>query len=86
MHSQISPQTGSETPGSESLAVDPSLEDPDEHPHKRQRLDEENQDPSLEEQAVMNALAAHNNPSVDHYAAELVFHLPAAVFRALTVC
>jgi hypothetical protein len=27
----------------------------------------------------MNALAAHTNPSVDHYVAELVIHLPDAV-------
>lgn len=64
MHSQLSPgQTGSVTPGSESLAVDPGLEDVDEHPNKRQRLDE-NQDPYREDEAVMNALAAHNSGNV----------------------
>lgn len=64
------PQAESETPGSESLAVDPSLEDSDEQPAKRPRLDE-NQDPSLDDEAVLSALAAHNNPTpVDHYAPE----------------
>lgn len=69
MQSHISPQPGSETPGSDALAVDPSLQDPDEHPPKRQRLDE-SQDPSVEDEAVLNALAAHNHPSIDHYDGE----------------
>jgi hypothetical protein len=69
LQSHISPQTGSDTPGSDSLAVDPSLQDTDEHPSKRQRLDE-SQDPSVEDEAVLNALAAHNHPSIDHYDAE----------------
>lgn len=47
--------------GDDLGAVDPSLEDPDEHMAKRPRL-HENQDPSLEDVAVMNALSAHNNP------------------------
>jgi hypothetical protein len=45
------------------LAVDPSLEDeePEEqHAAKRLRLDD-SQDPSLEDEAVLNALAGHNN-------------------------
>lgn len=51
-----------DTPLGDDLgAVDPSLEDPDEHMAKRPRL-HENQDPSLEDVAVMNALSAHNNP------------------------
>lgn len=66
----LPPQTESATPGSESLVVDPSLEDSDEQPAKRPRL-EETQEPSLEDEAVLNALAAHNNPNaVDHYAPE----------------
>lgn len=57
-------------PGNDSLAVDPDLEDPDEQVAKRPRL-AESQDPSLEDEAVMSALAAHNNPApVDHYGAE----------------
>jgi hypothetical protein len=52
------------------MVVDPSLEDSDEHPAKRPRL-EEAQGPSLEDEAVLNALAAHNNPNeVDNYAPE----------------
>jgi hypothetical protein len=48
----------------EDLAVDPSLdEEPeDEHAAKRQRLDD-SQEPSLEDEAVLNALAGHNNPA-----------------------
>jgi hypothetical protein len=57
-------------PGNDSLAVDPDLEDPDEQVAKRPRL-AESQDPSLEDEAVMSALAAHNNPApVDHYTTE----------------
>lgn len=57
-----------DTPGGEELAVDPSLEDADieEHAAKRPRL-ETNQDPSLEDEAVMNALTAHNNPVAGDY-------------------
>ena len=52
------------------MAVDPSLTDSDEQPAKRPRL-EETVEPSLEDEAVLNALAAHNNPNVvDHYAPE----------------
>lgn len=58
------------TPASEPMAVDPSLEDSDEQPAKRPRV-EGTQEPSLEDEAVLNALAAHNNPNaVDHYAPE----------------
>lgn len=50
--------------------MDPGLEDPDEQVAKRPRLDE-NQDPTLEDEAVLNALAGHGNPTpVDHYAPE----------------
>lgn len=45
----------------------------DEPELKRPRLDD-NTDPSLEDEAVLTALAAHNNPaSVDHYGQEYVF-------------
>ncbi|KAK1832734.1 hypothetical protein QBC39DRAFT_370748 [Podospora conica] len=48
--------------GDDLAAVDPSLEDADEHLAKRPRL-HENHDPSLDDDvAVMNALTAHNNP------------------------
>ena len=57
-----------DTPVDDELAVDPSLEDAeeaedddDEHAAKRPRLDD-NQDQSLEDVAVLHALAAHNNP------------------------
>lgn len=54
----------------EPLSLDPSGEDLDEPPIKRQRLDD-NTDPALEDEAVLNALAAHSNPaSVDHYTQE----------------
>ncbi|KAL2147885.1 hypothetical protein VTI28DRAFT_3363 [Corynascus sepedonium] len=48
----------------EELAVDPSLgEEPEEeHAAKRQRLDD-SQEPTLEDEAVLNALASHNNPT-----------------------
>ncbi|KAK0705123.1 hypothetical protein B0H67DRAFT_499020 [Lasiosphaeris hirsuta] len=55
--------TQADTPVADDLAVDPSLEDADaddEHAAKRPRLDE---NPSLDDEAVMNALAAHNDPS-----------------------
>lgn len=47
----------------DDLAVDPSLEDDpeDEHVAKRQRLDD-SQEPTLEDEAVLSALAGHNNP------------------------
>lgn len=56
----------------EELAVDPSLEDDpdDEHLSKRQRLDVP-PDSSMEDEAVMNALAAHTNPdSAESYEEE----------------
>jgi hypothetical protein len=48
----------------EDLAVDPSLEEePEDEPAvKRQRLDN-SQEPTLEDEAVLNALASHNNPT-----------------------
>jgi len=47
----------------------------DEPEIKRPRLDD-NTDPSLEDEAVLTALAAHTNPAaVDHYGQEYVCHL-----------
>ncbi|KAK3320952.1 hypothetical protein B0T19DRAFT_253922 [Cercophora scortea] len=68
-------------PGDDDLAVDPSLDDVDvgdvddasQHMAKRPRLDP-NQDPSLEDEAVMHALAAHNNPNaVDHFTTDFTY-------------
>ena len=67
--SQSASAGGTHTPGAEDndIAVDPSLEDADnddesEEPVvKRQRL--QSQGPSLEDEAMMNALAAHNSRS-----------------------
>jgi hypothetical protein len=57
---------------SEVLAVDPNLEDADGHLAKRPRLDDAH-DPSLEDDAVMSALEAHNNAGVvDQYGQEYV--------------
>lgn len=57
-------------PAADTLAVDPDLEDPDEQVAKRPRL-EGSHDPSLEDDAVMSTLAAHDDPApVDHYGAE----------------
>ncbi|KAK0626153.1 hypothetical protein B0T14DRAFT_509271 [Immersiella caudata] len=61
-----------DTPVDDDLAVDPSLEDAeddDDHAAKRPRLDD-SQDHSLEDAAVLNALAAHNNPAAGDYDAE----------------
>lgn len=45
-------------------------EEPDEHAAKRAKL-EENHDPALNDEAILSALAAHNNPAgVDHYNTE----------------
>lgn len=42
-------------------------EEPDEHAAKRAKL-EENHDPALNDEAMLSALAAHNNPdSIGHY-------------------
>jgi hypothetical protein len=60
-NSGVAPQAQMTVP--DDLAVDPNLEDDpeEEHSAKRQRLDDSH-DPSLEEDAVLNALASHNNP------------------------
>lgn len=47
-------------------------EESDEHTAKRVKLDEHH-DPSLNDEAILSALAAHNNhDSVEHYNPELV--------------
>ncbi|KAK3304402.1 uncharacterized protein B0T15DRAFT_240516 [Chaetomium strumarium] len=58
----VAPQAPMTAP--EQLAVDPSLDDgpEEEHAAKRQRL-ADSQDPSLDDEAVLNALAGHNNPT-----------------------
>ncbi|KAB5585790.1 hypothetical protein GE09DRAFT_1048833 [Coniochaeta sp. 2T2.1] len=67
------PHAQSETPGSDAMAVDPSLDDQISQPAKRPRL-EENVEPSIEDEAVLNALAAHANPSPgDHYAPDFTY-------------
>ena len=70
---------------SDDIAVDPSLENPDvqdedddEPVAKRQRLVEENQDPSLEDEAMLSALAAHSQTGNDdhQYGQEYVLSFP----------
>lgn len=57
----VAPQAQMTAP--QDLAVDPNLEeDTEEHASKRQRLSDDSQDPSIEDEAVLNALAVHNNP------------------------
>ncbi|KAK4133009.1 hypothetical protein BT67DRAFT_443381 [Trichocladium antarcticum] len=59
----------------EDLAVDPSLEeDLDVKPAKRPRLSDDSQDASIEDEAVLNALSVHNNPTTPgEYAAEYTY-------------
>jgi hypothetical protein len=99
MSMAVSMATGLQLPAPSSdpgaLAVDPSLEEAEdqlvkrleeanEHIVKRPRL-EESQNPSLEDEAVMNALAAHHNPVVvDQYAQEYVSHACNAAIIVLT--
>ncbi|KXX81229.1 hypothetical protein MMYC01_201380 [Madurella mycetomatis] len=59
--------------GPDDLAVDPSLEeDPEEHAAKRPRLNE-SQDSSIEDEAVLNALAVHSNPTPGEYTTEYTY-------------
>ncbi len=62
MNQGIAPQA--QMTVSDDIAVDPSLEDEpeEEHSAKRQRLDD-GHDSALEDEAVLNALTSHNNPT-----------------------
>lgn len=54
----------------EAVSFVDASEEPDEHAAKRAKL-EENHDPALNDEAILSALAAHNNPAgVDHYNTE----------------
>lgn len=54
----------------DEVSFDDADEEPDEHAAKRAKL-EENHDPALNDEAILSALAAHNNPgSVVHYNTE----------------
>lgn len=54
----------------EAVSFVDASEEPDEHAAKRAKL-EENHDPALNDEAILSALAAHNNPTgVDHYNTE----------------
>ncbi|SPQ27459.1 640fcbc6-deb0-419d-8721-15944957a1c0 [Thermothielavioides terrestris] len=67
---RVAPQAQMTAP--DGLAVDPSLvNEPAEEPAaKRQRLND-SQDPSLDDEAVLNALASHNNtPTPGEYSTE----------------
>jgi hypothetical protein len=63
---------GEPAPQPEILSLEVNGQETEEQPAKRPRL-EENQDPALEDEAVLNALAVHSNPTpVDHYGTEYV--------------
>lgn len=55
------------------LDLETQSEEPDEHLAKRPRL-EENQDPALNDEAILSALVSHNNTGAIHdsYGAEYV--------------
>lgn len=56
----------------EGVSFDEVDEEPDEHDAKRTKLDDHH-DPSLNDEAILSALAAHNNPDgVEHYNPEWV--------------
>ncbi|EGO56775.1 hypothetical protein NEUTE1DRAFT_123234 [Neurospora tetrasperma FGSC 2508] len=69
----VQAQSGGQSADGDDVAVDPSLEDGDndeqQHPNKRRKME---QDP-LDDAAVLNALAAHNDPAstAAHFAPEL---------------
>lgn len=52
----------------EVVSFEETSDDPDEHAAKRAKL-EENHDPALNDEAILSALAAHNNPA-EHYNTE----------------
>ncbi|KAK4155224.1 hypothetical protein C8A00DRAFT_42106 [Chaetomidium leptoderma] len=62
VNQRVAPQAQMTAP--DDLAVDPNLEDEpeEEHTSKRQRLND-SLEPTLEDEAVLNALADHNNPT-----------------------
>lgn len=65
----IAAASAPQPPVTEDLGLGPNGDD-SEHIAKRPRL-EENQDPALDDEAVLSALAAHTNPTpVDHYSTE----------------
>lgn len=49
----------------EGVSFEDGIGEPDEHTAKRAKL-EENHDPALNDEAILSALAAHNNPSGDY--------------------
>lgn len=49
----------------EGVSFDETSEEPEEHAAKRAKL-EENHDPALNDEAILSALAAHNNPAEDY--------------------
>lgn len=54
---------------SEAVFPQDASEEPDEHTAKRAKL-EENHDPALNDEAILSALAAHNNPDLVQYDAK----------------
>lgn len=75
--SRVAPPAQMESPGDEEdddddddLAVDPTLGDGDGHPSKRPRLDDSQGTSSMDDEAMMNALAAHNAPTPADYSQE----------------
>ncbi|KAM7183460.1 hypothetical protein V8F33_013570 [Rhypophila sp. PSN 637] len=76
----VLPPTAEQTPLSDELAVDPSLEDSDEQVAKRPRLDD-SQSASLDtDEAMLSALAAHNSgTSVDNFGADRSIYMAVVI-------
>lgn len=51
--------------GVDEVAFEDTSEEPEEHAAKRAKI-EENHDPALNDEAILSALAAHNNPAEDY--------------------
>lgn len=49
----------------DGIPFDDTSEEPEEHAAKRAKI-EENHDPALNDEAILSALAAHNNPAEDY--------------------
>lgn len=49
----------------DGMPFDDASEEPEEHAAKRAKI-EENHDPALNDEAILSALAAHNNPAEDY--------------------